>query len=423
MEEKPDLFRHKEELKLDEYIIATYYIEVTTDLKDGAEKIAFTQSVGSTSIRTKFESPELFERSAAKIVHISKGKKKGVVRITFPTRNIDPEMDGIPQLLSTISGGFNEITIFRKVKLIDFKLPHWWANKFPGPKFGLKGIRDYLGVYDRPLVGTIVKPKTGLTPQEVAEICYESALGGLDFIKDDEIMASPPFNRVWERVPLVMEALARAEKITGMKTVYAPCITGEVGWMMELAERVMKAGGNGLMVNAMACGFSIIRQIASNPKICLPIHVLRCGDGVLDLDPHHGWDLRILSRLTRIAGGDSFHVGMIGGYIDRPLPELLEHVKPLLEPLGDLKKTIPTISGGVHPGTVHLAMQYLGHDIMFTAGSGISGHPDGPTAGARAMRLTVQAASQGKSIEETARKHPEVRVALEKWGITREPRL
>jgi len=60
----------------------------------------------------------------------------------------------------------------------------------------------------------------GMTPKETADQCYETAIGGVDMIKDDE-MTSDTYNcKYTDRVKYVMEALGRAEKKTGKKPIY-----------------------------------------------------------------------------------------------------------------------------------------------------------------------------------------------------------
>ena len=44
------------------------------------------------------------------------------------------------------------------------------------------GIRDVLGVYDRPLTNCMIKPCISWTPDEGAELFYEAAVGGIDIV-------------------------------------------------------------------------------------------------------------------------------------------------------------------------------------------------------------------------------------------------
>ena len=231
------------------HILARYYIESSTTLYEGAKAIALGQSIGPMHIRTKYENEDLFRNYGAKIVGDVPQGDKGEVEIAFPAHNIDPVTDGITQLMCTLAGGLYDIAILDKVRLLDFTLPDSWAKAFPGPRFGMEGVREYLGVYDRPLLGGIIKPKTGLSPDLVGQMCYEIAVGGVDFIKEDEILGNPSFCRMEERVPIVVQYLKRAEEETGEKTLYAPCLTVEVKHLRDHARRAVELGANALHFN------------------------------------------------------------------------------------------------------------------------------------------------------------------------------
>jgi ribulose-bisphosphate carboxylase large chain len=65
-------------------------------------------------------------------------------------------------------------------------------SQFPGPSFGIAGLRDIVGVYDKPLLCTALKPM-GKSATELAKIAYYFALGGVDVIKDDHGLSNQPF--------------------------------------------------------------------------------------------------------------------------------------------------------------------------------------------------------------------------------------
>ncbi len=72
---------------------------------------------------------------------------------------------------------------------MDLELPPSFAQHFRGPKFGVAGCRELTGVQGRPLIGTIIKPSIGMTPQQTADLVKTLAEAGIDFVKDDELMA------------------------------------------------------------------------------------------------------------------------------------------------------------------------------------------------------------------------------------------
>jgi len=412
------LHKSKEDIERDKHIIAWYYIESKTSLDEGAKAIALGQSIGPMHIRGKYENEELFRRYGAKIVGEASKGSNGIVEIAFPAHNIDPETDGITQLLCTLAGGLYDIEILDKVRLLDFKIPKSWASFFPGPRFGIKGVRKILGVYDRPLLGGIIKPKTGLSPKLIGQMCYELAVGGCDFIKEDEILGNPSFCRMEERVPIVVESLEKANKETGAKTLYAPCLTVDVKYLQEHCRKAVGLGAEALHFNIYS-GLSSYRMIAEDPEINVPLYVQRSGDMAYTKDPHHGIDFGVLCRAIRLCGGDFTHAGMLGGYIATPPDQLKRYLEILKGPFFGFKSTIPGISGGSHPGLVHVTYEHLGKDIMFTVGGAIMGHPQGLIAGARAMRQAIDAAVAGVPIEEVTAEHKELETAIKKWGIVK----
>ena len=412
----PDVYRKREEINPQEHIIAKYYIESTSTLKDGAMAIALGQSIGPPSIRTKYENDDLFKDYGAKIINHSTDSNSGVVEIAFPSHNINPKTDGVSQLLCTLAGSLYDIEILKNVRLLDFDVPDSWAAAFSGPKFGLKGIRDLLGVHDRPLIGGILKPKTGLPPKLVAQICYDLAIGGIDYIKEDEILGNPDFCPMEERVPLVVELLKKAEEETGKKTLYAPCLTVDVQNLRDHARKAVSLGATSLHFN-IYCGLSSYRMISEDDQISVPIHIQRGGDMAYTKNPYHGIDIDVMFKIMRLCGGDMTQAGMLGGYITSPLEKLKISINALKGPFHGLKTVTPAISGGLHPGIVNLNMEHLGNDIMFMVGGAIMGHPDGITAGTRSMRQAIDASCSGINIEEAAKEHSELKTAIEKWGI------
>ncbi len=412
------LYKTRENLDIEQHILARYFIRSKTSVTEGAKAIALGQSIGPMHIRTKYENKQLFHNHGAKIIgQVPKGNE-GIVEIAFPAHNIDPETDGISQLLCTLAGGQYDISILEQVRLLDFQLPQHWASFFPGPRFGLSGIREILKVYDRPLLGAIIKPKTGLSPKLIAEICYELALGGCDFIKEDEILGNPFFCRMEERVPLISEILQRASRKTGTKTLYAPCLTVGVKHLKEHCRKAVRLGATALHFN-LYCGLSSYRMIAEDPQISVPIHVQRSGDMAYTKDPHHGIDAGVICQAIRLCGGDLTHAGMLGGYIATPPEQLERYLEILKGPFFGFRSTIPAISGGTHPGLVQVTYERLGKDIMFMVGGAIMGHPQGMCAGARAMRQAIDATVQGIPIEEAAVQHKELETAIKEWGIVK----
>ena len=199
--------------------IATYELEGTKSLYDAAWELAVGQSVGNPHVRNRWESDALFDDHSCKIVGNKdelSSKKRGIVQIAFPISNTNWKEDGITQLLVQVMGGQLDIDNITYCKLVDLQFPNSVHEYFKGPKFGMTGVREYTGVYDKPLCGGIVKPKTGLSPECLLELVKEMVDGGVNFIKEDEILSNPAFCPIEERVPLIMDYI----KKSGKKVIY-----------------------------------------------------------------------------------------------------------------------------------------------------------------------------------------------------------
>ena len=419
-----------EEIDPDKYIIAIYYIEPREggDLKSAAIEIASEESIGTwTKVKTLKE--PIF-KYAAKAYLIKSSDGGGVAYIGYPLDLIDLEA-GLSHLLSIVAGNLFGLSSLRNVRLLDLSFPKEYVTAFKGPKFGINGVRRLVGTADnpRPHLGTIIKPKVGLGPKETAEVAYEAALGGVDFIKDDETLTNQRFNPIEERVTHVMEKLDLVREETGRKILYAVNVTSDYDHLFKNAETAIQHGANTIMLDVIVAGYSALRVLAEDPSIKVPIHVHRCMHAAMTRNKRHGIHMMVIAKLVRLSGGDQLHTGTAAGKMEKP-----EEGLGLLEEWGGvrairgindflrsewyhMKTVLPVASGGLHPALVPANLRALGcPDIQLNAGGGIHGHPWGTRAGAKAMRQAIDAYLKGVTLEDYAREHPELKVALEHWG-------
>ena len=399
-------------------LIATYYFRTKdgVDASYAANAIREEQTTGTwTSLSTVNDKTAYvhdLDGSVEDLVELPDGGY--LTRICFPHEIF--EKGNIPQYLSVIAGNLFGLGKLEAVRLLDIDLPENLCGC--GPKFGIEGVRKIVGteVSCRPHIGTIIKPKVGLNPKDTAQVAYEAALGGLDLIKDDETLTNQTFCPLFERLEAVMDALDRAKDETGKQVLYAVNVTTGGDRIVELAHKAVSAGANMLMVDVLTAGFSAIQALAEDPAINVPIHVHRTMHGALTRNPHHGIAMRPIAKLVRSAGGDQLHTGSVSGKMGSKAGEVLADNIEITKPLSYLKPGFPVSSGGLHPGKVAAEISKLGTDIILQAGGGIHGHPDGTTAGTRAMLQAVEAAVLGIPAREYSLSHPELAAALAKWG-------
>jgi ribulose-bisphosphate carboxylase large chain len=412
-----------DEIDPDKYIIATYYVEGRgMSIVEAGVKIAAEESIGTwTEVTTATE--WLIRNLPAKVYKYKiEDESTGIIKIAYPSILFDFETGGIPNILSIVAGNLFGSGVLQNVRLVDLEFPKEIVETFKGPKFGIEGIRRIVGTLEngRPHLGTIIKPKVGLSPKETAKVAYEAAMGGVDFIKDDETLTNQKFCPLDERVSNVMEALDRAKSETGRNILYAPNITAETYRILELADVAIEHGAPALMVDVLPSGFSAVRLLAEDSSIKVPLHVHRCMHAAMTRNPKHGISMMVIAKLVRLAGGDQLHTGTAVGKMgdrEKRVVEIVNINNFLSMKFYNFKTTFPVASGGIHPSIVPLNIRNLGKNIVIQAGGGIHGHPMGTRAGAAAMRQAIDAAIKGMPLEKYAENHEELKLAIQKWRL------
>jgi len=294
-------------------------------------------------------------------------------------------------------------------------LPQAFSTVYSGPQFGIAGTRELVEVEGRPLIGTIVKPSVGLSPQQTAELANELAGAGIDFIKDDELMADPPHSPLSERVAAVMKVLNAHMDKTGKKVMYAFNISDSLDAMYRHHDTVQAAGGTCVMVSLNGVG--LVGVEALRRRSALPIHGHRNGWGMLNRHPALGIEFTAYQKLWRLAGVDHLHVNGLQNKFFEANESVVRSIKACLEPLLGGYHLMPVISsgqwGGQAPETYALTQTV---DLMYLSGGGIMAHPGGPAAGCAAIRQAWEAAVNGVELVDYARDHEELRLSIEKFG-------
>lgn len=388
-------------------VVCTFYVEPKgISLKEAAGGVAAESSVGTW---TELTTEKAYVRKLAAHVFSINGN---TMKIAYPMELF--EFGNMPNMLSSIAGNVFGLRTLRNLRLNDVEFPKEVVNSFRGPKYGIEGIRKLLKVYDRPLVGTIIKPKLGLKTTDHARVAYEAWVGGCDIVKDDENLSSQRFNPFEERVMKTLEKRDQAENETGEKKVYMINITAETSEMIRRAELVLKQGGEYVMVDILTCGFAALQSLRDR-DLDLVIHAHRAGHAAFTRNPKHGISMRVITKIARMIGVDQLHVGAVVGKMAETKKEVSENVETLKMKMGGLKVVLPVASGGLYPRLVPSLIDFFGKDFVIQAGGGIHGHSDGTVAGARAMRQAVDATLKGVSLNEYAKTHKELEAALQTW--------
>jgi ribulose-bisphosphate carboxylase large chain len=388
-------------------LVCTFYVEPDgISLKEAAGGVAAESSVGTWTELTTVK--PYVEQLAAHVSAI----EGNTAKIAYPIELF--EAGNMPNILSSVAGNVFGLRALRNLRLLDVEFPEKLVRSFKGPQFGIEGIRKLLKVKDRPLVGTIIKPKLGLRTVDHAKVAYDAWAGGCDIVKDDENLSSQGFNPFEDRVVKTLEMRDKAQSETGERKVYMVNVTAETDAMVKRAEFVAAHGGEYVMVDILACGFSALETLRDQ-GLKLVIHAHRAGHAAFTKNLKHGIAMRVIAKVARIIGVDQLHVGTIVGKMSETKQEVIDNIAACKMPLAGLKAVLPVASGGLHPRLVPALMETFGKDFVIQAGGGIHGHKNGTYAGATAMRQAVQAILERKTLDEYGETHKELKTALELW--------
>lgn len=407
---------------------ARYRVESPLPPSVVAELIAGEQSSG-TFRAVPGESGELKARARARVVsvqelgeagsptlHSALLARKGLVgacrrseiELAFPIANVG---NNLPTLLATVAGNLYELGEVSGLRLLDLDMPAEYAAQFAGPAFGVQGTRQLSGVYQGPMIGTIIKPSVGLSAGQTAALVDQLCEAGIDFVKDDELMADPPYERFSARLAAVMPVLQRHAQRLGRMPMYAINISGDGEEMLRRHDAVREAGGTCVMASINWVGFAGIASLRRHAQ--LAIHGHRNGWGALARHPLLGLSFLAFQKLWRLAGIDHLHINGVRSKFWEPDDSVIDAGRACLAPFADLAPLMPVSSSGQTPAQAPDLYKGLGScDVLHLAGAGILAHPDGAAAGVQAMREAWQAAQAGIVLRDYAATRPALRSAL-----------
>jgi ribulose-bisphosphate carboxylase large chain len=360
------------------------------------------------------------------------------MRIAYPLELFDRNVtDGRFMMVSflTLTIGNNQgMGDVEYGKMVDFYVPERAIQMFDGPS---KDISDLWRILGRPvkdggyISGTIIKPKLGLRPEPFAQAAYEFWLGG-DFIKNDEPQGNQVFAPIKKTLPLVYDAMKRAQDETGEAKLFSMNITADDHFeMCARADFALETFGPdadklAFLVDGYVGGPGMIttarRQYASQY-----LHYHRAGHGAITSpSSKRGYTAFVLAKMSRLQGASGIHVGtmgygkMEGEADDKVIAYMIERDEcqgPVyFQNWYGMKPTTPIISGGMNALRLPGFFENLGHgNVVNTAGGGSYGHIDSPADGAKSLRQAYECWKAGADPIEYAKEHREFARAFESF--------
>jgi ribulose-bisphosphate carboxylase large chain len=293
------------------------------------------------------------------------GSGAWLFRITYAVESAGFELT---QLLNVI---FGNSSIKPGIRVERLELPDSLLRHFKGPRFGVAGLREYLGVPERPLLCTALKPM-GLSAAELADLAYQFALGGIDIIKDDHGLADQPFSPFADRVARCAEAVARANRETGRKAIYMPNVTAPADRLHRYGRMAKELGAGGLLIAPGLAGFDAMRMLADDDAINLPIMSHPAFLGSFVTSPENGIShAALFGQLCRLAGADATVYPNWGGRFSFSKAECASIAEAAAAPMGELYPIFPAPGGGMSLERVPEMYEVYGKQVIFLIGGGL----------------------------------------------------
>jgi 2,3-diketo-5-methylthiopentyl-1-phosphate enolase len=368
-----------------------------------AKMIAVGQTAGTWDERFAHREASLRKHLAEVVSIETDDQGYSLARIRFPEINVENDL---ASLLTMI---FGKYSLAGATKVVGVHLPATYGRM---PKVGITGIRERLGVGDRPLIMAIFKPALGLSAEDHGAILEQVAYAGLDIIKDDEIMGDLAIAPTFKRLEACRRVLDEVKEKTGRTVLYAVNVTGTADQLLEKARLLVKKGANALLLNVLTYGFSVLEALAADREINVPIFAHPAFAGAMCASPDTGLAYSVvLGTLMAHGGADAVlypaHYGS--------LPFDRQEEQKIRDNLRS-RNVFPVPSAGIHPGVVPKAIADYGKDVILNAGTGIMEHPDGAAAGVRAFFEALERTKNGQSFDLESLPAGVLRRAIEKWG-------
>jgi len=352
----------RRQLSNDEFTVIYRIRGAETEALEIAKNMCVEQTVEFPA--QHIECPAIHDRILGRIdCHEDGGDGWQRVDIVY---SADTAGEDFPQLLNVI---FGNSSILPDITVERVCLPDAMKRTFPGPRFGVQGLRERLGVYGRPLTFTALKPM-GLPPEALAEEAYRCALGGIDLIKDDHGLMDQPFAPFRRRVEQAAAAVRRANEETGGHTAYIPNVSGGLAHMDDRLALAADCGCGGVMVAPGLMGFDLIGYAAEKTGLPVVCHPAFLG-GMLDRG-RGGIDCACLfGQLPRLAGADITVFPNFGGRFSLSREQCAGIRDMAAEDQGPIRSILPSPAGGMTFERVKPMREFYGDDAALLMGGGL----------------------------------------------------
>lgn len=290
-------------------------------------------------------------------------KDRWLVRISYRS---DCTAFTVPQLFNLLYGN---ISLKKGIRITDITLDPQLQNAFTGPGYGIEGIRSELGIYERPLACTALKPM-GLSVSELARRAGKFSAGGIDLIKDDHGITEQHFHPFEERVARCQEAVEKSYAATGKRTLYFPMVAGAFDSIEKQVQFAVKQGVRGILVAPMLVGPDAVRYLSHTYSLIVMAHPSLTGTFFQTRD--HGMSPAVLlGTLFRLIGSDISIFPNWGGRFPFTRQECVELAAALRREQYGWREAFPCPAGGMNLGRLDEMGETFGKDTVFLIGGAL----------------------------------------------------
>jgi ribulose-bisphosphate carboxylase large chain len=339
-----------------ERIVATYRIAApASEAGARAQALAIEQSVEMPL--EAIDEPRIHDEIVAKVLDIRPDGTRFEVDLGIATSTTGHETAQLMNML------FGNCSMQPEVELIDVRFPAGFEASFPGPRFGIEGIRTLARAEGRPLTCSALKPQ-GSSTAHLAHLARTFALAGVDLIKDDHGIANQEYSRFDERVPAVQKAVLDANRETGGHTLYAPTFSGG---SVALASQARVAKGCGVqmaLIAPMLVGLPAF--VEAQVELDIPVMAHPAFAGGARIAPPV-----LLGKLFRLLGADATIFPNHGGRFTYSRETCIAIADAARRPWGTLKPALPVPAGGMTLERVPEMIADYGDDVVLLIGGGL----------------------------------------------------
>ena len=337
-------------------ILATYRLEApAAEIRARAEALAVEQSVEMPV--AAIDDRRVLDDVVARVESIRPAGDAHEVVLGIASETTGFEASQLANML------FGNCSLQPEVALQDVSFPDDVLAAFPGPAFGVAGLREATGAHGRPLTCSALKPQ-GAPIEHLARLAATFARAGIDVVKDDHGIANQRYGPFAERVPAVQRAIDAANRETGGRTLYAPTFSGGPRALEEQSRIARECGVRAALVAPMLIGLPVFAELRTRLGIPLLAHPAFAGAGRIA-------PALLLGKIFRLLGADATIFPNHGGRFSYSRDTCLAIAREARAPWGRFPATLPVPAGGMSVERVPEMVADYGRDVMLLVGGGL----------------------------------------------------